>query len=225
MSAFFVERAKKLFHDLYGDTIKDSWCVYEWQGRGSVHLHCLLWMADVPPLPCVGDVEQAWRAGKLAEGVYNEQLRTWATYYAEYISAFNPAVVPQPPSEGSGSSGPGAELESGPFADRCREYEGPYYANPPVESLPKLKKHVCAHQFGELPEVDDWMYLANFCNCHTRCRPGVCLKVDKRTKQEYCKNGTPWTRSSVPRFARSTKYRGELEFVPVRNDPLMNAFS
>ena len=59
VSAFFVERAKELFARQYGDSIKDSWFVYEWQGRGSVHIHGLLWMADAPALASVGDMAVA----------------------------------------------------------------------------------------------------------------------------------------------------------------------
>ena len=66
VSAFFVERAKKLFAQQYGDNLQDSWFVYEWQGRGSVHIHGLLWLADAPAIDKVGDLVAA-RAKAMAE--------------------------------------------------------------------------------------------------------------------------------------------------------------
>ena len=222
VSAFFVERAKKLFHETYGDTIKNSWFVYEWQGRGSVHIHGLLWMGDAPALPCVGDLAAAKAKGKLVEQDYAASLRQWAAYYDDYITAYNPAVLPRQPDDDDSDLDHDEDDELDPFADRCREYERSYYAAPPVEVLAKLEKHVCAHQFGELDEDDDMKYLANFCQRHTKCLPGVCLKVDRKTGQEYCKNGAPWNRGSSARFVESERNKGELEFVPIRNDSLMN---
>ena len=57
---------------------------------------------------------------------------------------------------------------------------------------------------------------------HVRCLPGVCLKV--KNGVETCKAGAPWPCSSEPRFAMATDggRAGELEFIPLRNDGLMN---
>ena len=95
VSAFFVERAKALFAQQYGDSILDSWFVNEWQGRGSVHIHGLLWLADTPAIANVGDLVAAWATGGVCKAEYDEKLRQWARYYDEYITGFNPAVIPR----------------------------------------------------------------------------------------------------------------------------------
>ena len=206
VSAFFAKRAQHIFAEVYGDQLQDSWFVYEWQGRGTVHTHGLLWMRDVPVLPTAVDLVGQAKAGAITQAHCDEGLAVWATYYDGYITGFNPAVI-------SNQQRSGGEVD---------DYTDEYYACPSVEQLPRLGKHVCAMRMGDLPVADDTKYLANFCNRHTKCRPGVCLKVDRKTNEEYCKSGAPWTRSSTPRFSPSARRRGELEFVPVRNDPWMN---
>ena len=86
-----------------------------------------------------------------------------------------------------------------------------------VEQLPKLEKHICSYSPGDLHPDTDFKYLLNFCNRHIKCRPGVCLKPT-RDGGEKCKVGAPWTTSTRARIAIRKKY----EFVPQRNDPLLN---
>ena len=214
VSAFFVKRAQLIFAETYGDLIQDSWFVYEWQGRGSVHVHGLLWMRDAPKMPPTAELLALNKKGEISDSACDAKLKEWAHYYGEYISGFNPAVIRRQ------SDDDGCPAERGP--DDSDDFEHAYYARAPVERLPALDKHVCAMQFGELPAADDLKYMANFCNRHTKCRAGVCLKVNKKTKEEYCKAGAPWPRSSEPCFLPSERRRGELDFVPIRNDPLMN---
>ena len=47
---FFRERLASLFKHLYGDKLEDYFIRFEFQERGSVHAHCLLWLRGVPDL-------------------------------------------------------------------------------------------------------------------------------------------------------------------------------
>ncbi|KIX03828.1 uncharacterized protein Z518_07381 [Rhinocladiella mackenziei CBS 650.93] len=52
----------------------DSWHRFEWQARGSGHLHCLFWIPTAPPLDCeIDDVRAAF-----------------AQYWGARITAWNP---------------------------------------------------------------------------------------------------------------------------------------
>jgi hypothetical protein len=48
---YFRERLHALFTELYGDDLVDFYIRYEFQERGSVHAHCLIWLRNVPDLP------------------------------------------------------------------------------------------------------------------------------------------------------------------------------
>ena len=45
-------------------------------------------------------------------------------------------------------------LGARPTAGYMAYYERAYYARAPVEALPKLAKHICAYNCGELTKVD-----------------------------------------------------------------------
>ena len=79
------------------------------------------------------------------------------------------------------------------------------------------KGHICNYRYRELGAETDWKYLLNFCNRHTKCAPGVCLKRDKHGR-EYCKNGVPFELSPLAKFAR---VKGMMKWAPQRNDPLL----
>ena len=155
----------------YGDALVDHWFVYEWQGRGSVHVHALIWLSDAPQLPSVGDLATAQKKGTLAADQYEQHLREWANYYGQHSTAFNPAVIPRQIDPDAPEEPEPEPHPADPFRGRQREYERPYYVRPPVEQLPKLPlgRHICAHNFGDLNEDTDEKYLSNFCNRHIRC--------------------------------------------------------
>ena len=219
VSAFFVRRQVGMLAEQYGGEMRDPWGIYEWQSRGSVHFHCLLWFNNTPARPVCDLLDTLKRAmaqaawGRdLGDAEANEVmaevlaldsdlcdgLQEWCGYYDQYITAVNPAVIV--------GVVDGEEL---PF-------DGPYYSHAPVERLPQLDKHICRHAAGELPDAQDFKYLANFCNHHIRCRPGVCLKPTK-DGGEKCKVGAPWETSARTRFVVRKK---KFVFVPRRNDPL-----
>jgi hypothetical protein len=70
--------------------ITDHWNRYEWQDRGSGHLHCLFWIASAPPLNPSTD----------------EQRATFAEYWGERITAWNPDQLRRPDARNPASLAP-----------------------------------------------------------------------------------------------------------------------
>ena len=60
--------------------ITDQWFRYEWQHRGSGHVHCLFWIEGAPPLDPQADADRT----------------TFAEYWGERVTAWNP-VPSRPP--------------------------------------------------------------------------------------------------------------------------------
>ena len=55
VSAFFLQRLQLLLDHVNSEAcLKHHWVIFEWQHRGSVHAHGLLWVRDCP----VSNVEQ-----------------------------------------------------------------------------------------------------------------------------------------------------------------------
>jgi ATP-dependent DNA helicase PIF1 len=60
--------------------ITDHWIRYEWQHRGSGHLHCLFWTESAPPLDPLTD----------------EQRTMFAEYWGQRVTAWNPDQLRRP---------------------------------------------------------------------------------------------------------------------------------
>ena len=50
---YFRVRLRALFTELYGDRLSDYYIRFEFQERGSVHAHCLIWLRGVPDIPAL----------------------------------------------------------------------------------------------------------------------------------------------------------------------------
>ena len=84
---FFKCVVKKVFH------VKDYWYRYEWQDRGSGHVHGFLWLEGPPP-PCT---------------TTEEEREAVAMYWSDWVTAINPhQTLPQA----------GRNPASMPFAER-----------------------------------------------------------------------------------------------------------
>jgi ATP-dependent DNA helicase PIF1 len=70
--------------------ITDHWIRYEWQHRGSGHLHCLFWTESSPPLDPLTD----------------EQRATFAEYWGQRITAWNPDQLRHPDTRNPASLAP-----------------------------------------------------------------------------------------------------------------------
>jgi ATP-dependent DNA helicase PIF1 len=70
--------------------VTDHWIRYEWQHRGSGHLHCLFWTESSPPLDPLTD----------------EQRATFAEYWGQRITAWNPDQLRLPDARNPASLAP-----------------------------------------------------------------------------------------------------------------------
>ena len=94
-SGFFIKRQNEMLRTCYGALIKDIWYIYEWQHRGSVHTHCLLWMSDQPDLRPVETLLRIRTGAKFSahdRDMAEQELGAWSNYYDQYITAVNAAV-------------------------------------------------------------------------------------------------------------------------------------
>ena len=70
--------------------IADHWIRYEWQHRGSGHVHCLFWTESGPPLDLLTDKQRA----------------TFADYWGQRITAQNPDQFRPPDTRNPASLAP-----------------------------------------------------------------------------------------------------------------------
>ena len=83
---FFYERVQQFLKHFYQDVLgaKDYWLCFEWQHRGSPHVHGLAWLPNAP------DVEQI-----LTDPTVPEADRQQAVHFIDsLISTTNPALLP-----------------------------------------------------------------------------------------------------------------------------------
>jgi ATP-dependent DNA helicase PIF1 len=69
--------------------VTDHWYRYEWQHRGSGHIHCLLWVTDAPPLDPSTD-----RARAEFARYWGERVTAWNPDPARLPDVRNPASLP-----------------------------------------------------------------------------------------------------------------------------------
>ena len=177
--------------------LEDYWIIFEWQGRGSIHAHCVFWLR--PGLCPVTDVEAA-----IKDPARVEDKQRLLKFYDEYCSAWNPV-------------GPSRDTLEAMLRNAD---DNPQLANPPLP-LPADLPHPCREPFDH-GNLHDLGYLANFCNRHKSCSPLTCLR--KRAGQWKCKVGVPWRLSASSTFSDEGRSPGDVVYVPARNDPLMNSF-
>ena len=158
ISAFFVRRCQLLIDQVVNSRghLKAHWVIFEWQHRGSVHAHGLLWMDDCP----VPRVEEL-----LAAEGREEEKQALIAYYDTYISAWNPASLP---------------------AEDLLRYQAtspnhPQLANP-IIIVPPARQHPCQIRYGESEDpASDLSQLINTTNRHRNCSTSTCLKKKRGT--------------------------------------------
>ena len=196
--AFFSRRLQLLLEHVVNSEgqLQHYWAIFEWQHRGSVHAHGLLWMDDCP----VPRVEELLSA----EG-RDEEKRELLAYYDSYISAWYPGSI---------------------SAEDIRRYQHeapnhPQLANPTIVT-PQASRHPCQVRYGESDDpVNDLAQLVNVTNRHRRCSTTTCLR--KKRGQLVCKAGFPQELRAESAFVPGDR-EGAYKFAPARNDPIMNAF-
>ena len=83
---FFCHRVQRFVEAFYLGVLKatDYWMRFEWQHRGSLHVHSVAWLPNAP------DVEQLLKSTDNIESVKEEIIR----YANEVVTTINPAVAP-----------------------------------------------------------------------------------------------------------------------------------
>ncbi len=83
---FFCHRVQKFVEVFYLDVLKatDYWMRFEWQHRGSPHVHGVAWLPNAP------DVEQLLKATDNIESVKEDIIQ----YANKVVTTINPAVAP-----------------------------------------------------------------------------------------------------------------------------------
>ena len=196
--AFFMRRLQLFLEHVVNSEghLKHYWVIFEWQHRGSVHAHGLLWMNDCP----VSQVEELLSA----EGREDEK-RELLGYYDSYISAWNLGSI---------------------SADDIRRYQQetpnhPQLANPTI-TTPQAGRHPCQLRYGESDDpANDIAQLVNVTNRHRRCSTTTCLK--KKRGHLVCKAGFPQELRAESAFIPGDR-EGEYKYAPARNDPIFNHF-
>ena len=199
VGAFFVKRIEIFMGTIgkHGMGVKEFWVIFEWQGRGSIHAHGVVWLRD--GMCPVDDVEAVIR-----DPHREEERQALLDFYDEYCSAWNPI--------GWTRDILGRMLQ--------RPDEHPEMANPPLPLPPDLI-HPCRRQFPQ-DDPGDLAVLANFCNRHKHCSPQTCLK--RRGGEWKCKAGAPWQLCTHSTFTDEGRKPGDIAYRPARNDPLMNPY-
>ena len=201
VDAFFVRRVKTFLKHVVGDNLKNHWYIYEWQHRGSIHAHGLLWLHDAP-FPKNPNAEEIVKHGT------EEQKSQLIKYYSSYVSAWNPC-----------------SLSREDMADLLENHPNdPQLANPTIYP-PQSTTHPCRIRSDEVTDQEqDLAGLLNKVQRHGSCNPQTCLRKKKRSDEMECKAGFPKPLRLDPGFVEDPKRKGEYVYVPERNDPILNQY-
>ena len=200
VSAFFVKRFKLFIEEIINknNNLAHHWAIFEWQHRGSVHAHCLFWLNDCPfPNP-----EQ------IAKNGTTEEKMQLLSYYDKYISAWNPSSINKRQLENL--------LQNKP--------NDPQLANPTINP-PQPTIHPCRIPCSEIENnAEDKASLIHKVQRHVQCSTVTCLRQKKNSNIVECKAGFPKEMNSQSKFAQNSKNKDIYEYIPARNDPLLNNY-
>ena len=199
VGAFFVKRVKTFFCEVIGkEILVHYWLIFEWQMRGTIHCHCLLWLKDCP----FDDVEYIVKHG--TEEDKSELLK----YYDEYISAWNPCSLTFD------------QLTHLKENDPTNQQ----LANPLIIA-PQTDVHPCRIRCSEVEDVNlDLAALVNTVQRHGSCNTQTCLRKKRNSETYECKAGFPKELRPVSAFVEDKKMNGKCIFEPARNDPILNNY-
>ena len=130
---FLEERMTKYLKEVVGNlfTVTDSWYRYEWQSRGSGHVHGFLWIAEAPNI-------------REIDRMTEEERQKVISFFDGMVSAWNVK-----------------RNETSPAVHPCQ--------------LPMTDLKDDGNDLGDCQ---------NKLQRHTRCAPGYCVVIDKKTKQQ-----------------------------------------
>ncbi|XP_052129235.1 uncharacterized protein LOC113212961 [Frankliniella occidentalis] len=170
-SMFFIKRAEyfllKIFKLMY--PLKDFWWRFEWQFRGSPHVHALLYLEGAPDVTRLKEMTP-------------EEFADVVAYFDRIVSAWNCGL-----------------------------------------GLPNSAEHPCRKRTSDVAPEDRERHLGEILNRvqrHTRCSEGYCLRRKRPGQPLECRFKFPFPLSDETQIVFDDK--GEPQFVPRRNDPLLN---
>ncbi|KAK3911536.1 ATP-dependent DNA helicase [Frankliniella fusca] len=103
-------------------------------------------------------------------------------------------------------------------------FQGLISAINPNSNVDMPEKHPCEVRYGEVQDFEtDISQLLKKVQRHTRCSPGYCLRLNKQ-KETVCRFRFPFDITEAAELILNEK-SGNYDFVPERNDPLLNKYN
>ena len=213
---YFYHRISTFIEAFYKGVLRasDYWMRFEWQHRGSPHVHGLAWLQDAPNVETIlsraQSPEGATSPGEnsttedLDGPTVTDTVSTCCTPEEEFlqfvdrtVSTVNPAVLP----------------------------DGSNVADAP---LPKTSPHICNKPYSEVVDYrQDLNDLIATCQRHTRCSAAYCLRT--RNGVQKCRFGYPKPLQPQTALEFGENENDEEDQEPVlftaRNDGLLNSFN
>jgi hypothetical protein len=201
---YFTQRFELILEFMKKDPkwdIVDYWFVAEWQQRGSIHYHGVVWPRNCP------FKNEGWEW--ILEHGTEAQKMELSAYIEEYVTCWN---------EASRNSDELLEyLASLPVDGQERN------VNSGLENVPR-GPHPSREPFDPTMPTDDideeYLNLQNKCQRHSRCSTKNCLKIRRGVPK--CKAGFPWSFRPQSGFEEDPPESGHYKFFGRRNDTLMN---
>ena len=205
---FFYHRIHKFIDIFYKGVLgaSDYWMRFEWQHRGSPHVHGLAWLEDAPNVETIFSATSDREANTPnathdPSGSEDSTLHAAKQQLIEYInrtvSTINPAVLP----------------------------DGSNVADAP---LPKTNPHICTKPYSEVVDYhQDLADLIATCQRHTRCSAAYCLRTHNGVQK--CRFGYPKPLQPQTAVLMGDNLNSDEDKEPViitaRNDGLLNSFN
>ena len=206
---FFYHRITKFVEVFYKGVLgaTDYWMRFEWQHRGSPHVHGVAWLESAPN---VSTILAQIKETTTADG----EASTGATSQAPNSADRQP------------------EHELLEFVDRIV-----YTTNPAILAdgsnvadapLPKTNPHICSKPYSEIEDYQqDLSDLIATCQRHTRCSAAYCLRTSHGVQK--CRFGYPKPLQPQTSLMLGDKENDSEDQEPVlltaRNDGLINSFN
>ncbi|KAK3918035.1 ATP-dependent DNA helicase, partial [Frankliniella fusca] len=103
-------------------------------------------------------------------------------------------------------------------------FEGLISAVIPNRNVEIASRHPCEVRFGEVEDAEtDISQLLLKVQRHTTCSPGYCLRLNKQ-RETVCRFHFPFDINEAAELKLNDK-SGNYEFIPERNDPLLNKYN
>ena len=197
---FFYQRIHKFIDVFYKQVLgaSDYWVRFEWQHRGSPHVHGLAWLQDAPNVDTLLSQSCANTLTNVSSATEEHvDMQTFLDYVNRTVTTINPSVLPD-----------GSDVAEAP--------------------LPKTSPHICNKPYSEVVDYhEDLADLIATCQRHTRCSSAYCLRTQngvQKCRFGYPKPLQPET-ILVTGGNQDDDEQNEPVLITARNDGLLNSFN